>query len=243
MTGQNSVLALLAGVALAGASSAAVNGLEWRMVDNTIGNPGSDPFSGAAWSGFDRYTFDLILTGDAGQMVNGINLGDSNAPNATPYALYTNGDVFNHQFGGNTEGFPPLPFAAVPYDTFVDLGAAHNSSNISFAGGVDLDNAGAVPGVMRATWFTTTPAVMDANGELRIMRVSVGLPGGSDPFDGSWYLGGTPGVNAGVETSRLQVGLPAGALADFDIPNAFIPAPGAVAAFGMLGLAGLRRRR
>ena len=229
-----------AALAVAASAQAAVTGVVWRSVDNTVGAPGTDAFAGAAWNALTQYTFDLILQGDAGQRINGINMGDSNFPNAAPFALYTNGTVFNHPFGGNTQSateFPP--FNAMTYDTFVDLGGTQATPAISFAGGVALTGP-----TLRATWFTTDNTVLDANGEMRIMRVTVGYAGGApaDAFLGTLGIGG---LEAGVPQSSIEVGLPAGVLTTLVVGNAFelVPTPGATALFGLAGLAGLRRRR
>jgi len=233
--------ATIAAALVATSAQAAVTGVVWRVVDNTVGAPGSDAFAGAQWNALSQYTVDLILQGDAGQRINGINMGDSNFPNAAPFALYTNGTVFNHSFGSNVQSateFPP--FNAMAYDTYVDLGGTQATPAISFAGGTDLSGAG---GVLRATWFTTDNAVLDANGEMRIMRITVGYAPGFDPFTQQAYLGTLQGVSP---VSSLEVGLPGGELATLVIGNAFSltpPTPGTAALLGIAGVSGLRRRR
>ena len=235
-----SVSALFAAV---GVANAAITGVTWRQVDNTVGAPGSDAFAGAVWNAMNQYTFDLILLGDAGQRVNGINMGDANAPAATPYFIQTNGATFNHAFGGNVRStaFEAAPgFNAIQYDTYVAMGDLA-AANISFAGGVDLSTNGTSDQFMRATWFTTSETVLNAQGEMRIMRVTVGYAQGFDPFTQGGFLG-TSGVGAG-DASTIEIGLPGGALQVVTVGNAFIPAPGAMALAGLAGLAGLRRRR
>ena len=237
------MLTAAAALAVAASAQAAVTGVIWRAVDNTVGAPGSDGFAGAQWNALTQYTFDLILMGDAGQRVNGVNMGDANFPNAAPFALYTNGTIFNHPFGSNVRStaFEPAPgFNAIQYDTYVALGDVP-AGNISFAGGANLTGAG---GVLRATWFTTENATLDANGEMRIMRVTVGYAGGAP--EGA-FLGtlGVGGLEAGSNQSSIEVGLPGGVLTSLVVGNAFelVPTPGATALFGLAGLAGLRRRR
>jgi len=248
-----------AALAVAASANAAVTGVVWRVVGSApsasmpglpahAGAPGSDGFAGAQWNALSQYTFDLILQGDAGQRINGINMGDSAFPNAAPFALYTNGTVFNHSFGSNlrSAAFEAVPgFNAIQYDTYVALGSAAPGPGVSFAGGADLTGTG---GVLRATWFTTDNATLDANGEMRIMRVTVGYTAGFDPFasDSGAYLGtlGIAGLEGGAPQSSIQVGLPAGELADLVVGNAFeVPTPGATALMGLAGLVGLRRRR
>ncbi|MBL0922364.1 MAG: hypothetical protein IBJ10_09590 [Phycisphaerales bacterium] len=225
----------------AGVANAAVTGVTWRVVDNTVGNPGGDSFAGAVWNSLNQYTFDLILQGDAGQRINGINMGDSNAPAATPYFISTNGTVFNHALGSNVRSaaFEPA-FSALQYDTFVALGSTVPGPGISFAGGQNLNGP-----TLRATWFTTDNAVLDANGEMRIMRVTVGYANGFNPYTQGGFLG-TLGVigQTGVDASTIEIGLPGGALQTLTVGNAFeVPAPAATALMGLAGLAGLRRRR
>ena len=228
-------------IVLAASAHGAVTGFTWRLVDNTAGAPGADGFAGAQWNALDQYTFDLILHGDHGQRINGVNMGDANAPAATPFALHTNMTVFNHPFGGNVRSaaFEPAPgFNAMRYDTFVALGSVP-AANISFAGGVDLSGAN---GVLRATWFTTENATLDANGEMRILRVTVGVPIGMNPSGNGYFLG-TTGL-PGSPISSAEIGLPGGVLTTLVIPSGFVPpTPGAAALFGVVGLAGLRRRR
>jgi hypothetical protein len=246
-----------AALAVAASANAAVTGVVWRVVGSApsasmpglpghTGSPEADAFQGTAWASMSRYTFDLILQGDVGQRVNGINMGDSNFPNAAPFALYTNGSVFNHSFGSNVQSateFPP--FNAMAYDTYVDLGGGQATPAISFAGGTDLSGTG---GVLRATWFTTDNATLDANGEMRIMRVTVGYAAGFDPFNNAngAFLGtlGIAGLEGGANQSSIEVGLPAGVLTTLVVGNAFeVPTPGATALMGIAGLVGLRRRR
>ena len=238
-----SVSALLA---VAGAANAAVTGVTWRVVDNSVGNPGSDGFAGSVWNALNQYTFDLILQGDAGQRINGINMGDSAAPGATPYFISTNGTIFNHSFGGNTRSasFEAVPgFNAIQYDTFVALGSTAPGPGISFAGGASLTSP-----TMRATWFTTDNAVLDANGEMRILRVTVGLPSATDPSGQPFpYYLGTHHIPGFSPISSIEVGLPAGQLTSLIIPNALgpltPPTPGTAALLGIAGVAGMRRRR
>jgi len=245
--------ALFASATLASSTSASVTGVVWRIVAEDTGlwnrpyegAPQNDAFEGANWASLTRVTCDLYLVGTPGQRINGINMGDSNFPGAAPFALHTNATVFNHSFGSNVQSateFPP--FNALAYDTFVDLGGTQTTPNISFAGGTSLTGAG---GVLRGTWFTTDEATLDAEGRMRILRVTIGVPMGTDPFFDGFYLGtpGTPGQEAGFgPVSSLEVGLPGGELAQFTIGNAlYPPAPGAATLLGIAGMAGLRRRR
>ncbi|MBL0922367.1 MAG: hypothetical protein IBJ10_09605 [Phycisphaerales bacterium] len=246
------LLALLAVACGPGAASAAVTGVVWRIVAEDTGlwnrpyegMPQNDVVEGANWASMIRVTCDLYLTGTPGQRINGVNMGDSNAPSATPFALHTNATVFNHSLGSNVQSaaeFPP--FNSLAYDTFVDLGGTQTTPNISFAGGTNLTGSG---GVLRGTWFTTDEATLDQDGRMRILRVTIGVPFGHNPFFGGYFLGtpGLPGQEAGGPVSRLEVGLPNGELVQLYIGTAlYPPTPGATALLGIAGAAGLRRRR
>lgn len=234
---------IIAASLLAPASLGDVTGVSWRHVDNTVGNPESD----GAWNALagKQYTFDLFLLGDAGQRINGINMGNEAFPDAAPFALHTNGAVFNHPLGSDVRSpaFENIPgFTGIRYDTFVAMGSDVPGPTISFAGQVDLIADGAVDQSLRALWFTTDNAVLDANGEMRILRITVSYPSGQDPFGPPNFLG----TIAGGPLSSLQVGLPGGVLVDLVIPNALSvtpPSPGGAALAGLAGLLGLRRRR
>lgn len=238
------ILAAAAMLAVAGAANAAVSGVIWRPVDNSSGA------GDAQWDALagNQFTFDLVLLGDAGQRINGINMGDAAFPDAAPFALFTNGSVFNHTLGSNVRNaaFENLPgFTGLRFDTFVAMGSDVPGPTISFAGQVDLNANGTTDTVMRATWFTTDNAVLDANGEMRILRVTVSYADGFDPYVDGGVLGtqGVIGQEGGAQSS-IQVGLPGGELANLVIGNAFeIPTPGATALLGLAGLVGLRRRR
>ncbi len=239
--------------AAASSAQAAVTGVTWRQVDNSVGYPMGDSFVGANWNSVSRVTFDLILLGDAGQRINGINMGDAAFPNAAPFALYTNGAVFNHPFGSNVRStaFENLPnFNALRYDTFVALDGS-SAPIISFAGVADVDANGTTDQAMRATWFTTDSVTLDANGEMRIMRVTVGydilqLPPDFDAFLGTNnVLGGELFTGQrGELDSIIEVGLPGGELVQFLVGDAFYPpAPGTTILLSLAAATGLRRRR
>lgn len=226
----------------AGAANAAVSGVVWRTVDNSTA--AGDAQWGAFLPASTKYTFDLILQGDAGQRINGINMGDAAAPQV-PFGIQHNGSIFNHLFGTNlrSAAFEAVPgFQGIAFDTFVAMGSTTPGPTISFAGTADLSNS-----PLRATWFTTDNAVLDANGEMRIMRVTIAFAdAGFDPYTDGGILG-TPGIigaEGGTMESRIEVGLPGGELQVLTVGNAFeIPAPGAAFVAGLAGLVGLRRRR
>lgn len=254
--------ATIAAALVATSAQAAVTDVVWRLVGSApsasipglpthTGSPEADAFQGAIWASMSRYTFDLILQGDAGQRISGINLGDSNFPNAAPFALYTNGSVFNHSFGGDVRSateFPP--FNAMAYDTYVDLGGGVATPVISFVSPADLNANGTTDKAIRANWFTDDDASLDGNGEMRIMRITVGFEHGFDPWlwNSGAYLG-TPDFGPDVgdsPTSMLRVVLFDGSSVDLVIGDAvqpLSPTPSATALLGIAGAAGMRRRR
>ncbi len=215
----------------AGAANAAITGAMWVEVPNatwapTGVAPSADPIAGAAWAAQPYRTFDLMLLGSAGDLVNGVNLGGAAAD---PYQINTGGGViFNHSAGGDQrsmalEGL----FSAMGFDTYATYGGNDTTAGHpfgGFAGTVNLTGAG---GVIRFTSFAAAgnPAAVGANGMMRVLRVSVANFNASTGGAGS-----------------LEVGLPGGALATFQV-GPWIPTPGATALLGLAGLAGLRRRR
>ncbi len=250
------ILLSVTGLFLASSAPAAVTGVAWRIVAEDTGlwnrpyqgSPQNDAFDGAAWTSLTRVTCDLYLIGTPGQRINGVNMGDASAPNATPYAIYTNAAIFNHALGSNVQSvteFPP--FNAMQYDTFVDLGGTQSTPTISFAGGVDLDASGGSTQAIRATWFTTDEATLDQDGRMRILRVTIGVPIGSSPWFDGFFLGtpGVPGQESGSEpVSRIEVGLPNGELVELIVGTAlYPPAPGTTVLLGLAAATGLRRRR
>jgi hypothetical protein len=227
-------LTVVAGLANAGVGF----GLQWVEIDNSSANPAADPGGAANWNAQPAWrTFDLLLTGAAGTQFNAVNLGFAPNPAQEPYFLFTDGAIFNYPppGGGDVQsGFEGF-FNLTRFDSYVDLGDLNaNGAAPSQIGllGVDLNGAaGSVNGidgrVIRGTWFEFPPnsAVLDANGEARLLRMTVSAD--------AEYLGGNG--------SSLFIGTDSGGVA-LEIANA-IPTPGAVALMGLGGLVAARRRR
>ncbi|MGD9691337.1 MAG: hypothetical protein AB7G17_00680 [Phycisphaerales bacterium] len=227
---RNTGVVVAAVVGLAGAANAAVTGAMWVEAPNTIwaptgASPSVDPVAGSAWSARPFRTFDLMLLGSAGDQVNGVNAG-GNA--ADPFFINTGGGVvFNHSAGSDQRSFQlESLFSAIGFDTYATFGGNDTSNGQpfgGFAGNVNLTGAG---GQIRFTSFAAAgdPAEVGANGMLRILRISIA------DFNESVFGSG-----------RIEVGLPGGQLATFDL---FIwPTPGATTLFGIAALASARRRR
>ena len=80
-------LSVAALIAVAGAANAAVTGFAWREIPNTVGaRPGSNPANDAThgdpsgggdgvWTGRTWRTFDLLVIGAGGDIVNGGSFG------------------------------------------------------------------------------------------------------------------------------------------------------------------------
>lgn len=227
MTRFLSVSALLVG---AGVASAAITGVEWRSVNNAASPyapnlaPGADAVAGALWTATGPWqTWDLYVTGNQGDLVNGLNAGGDGGA----FSIKVSGPVFNHPVGGNsrsqaTESF----FSALPFDTFATFGGTATTAGV-FGGFAGTENFTGANGEIRFTSFAPAgaPAALGANG-LWVLRVTFNA-----------VADGTLGGNG----SRVQIGLPGGNVAAFDVP--LVPAPGAVALMSVAGLAGLRRRR
>lgn len=226
MTRILSVSALLVG---AGVASAAITGVEWRAVSNTASPyppnaaPGTDAVAGALWNSAPWQTWDLYITGAQGDLVNAINVGGDGGA----FSIKVSGPVFNHPAGSDqrsfaTEGF----FPAMPFDTFATFGGGATTNGV-FGGFAGTTNMTGANGELRFTSFAPagSPAALGANG-LWVLRVSYNA---------------SADATLGGNGSRVQIGLPGGAVAEFNVPQ--VPAPGAMALVGVAGLAGLRRRR
>lgn len=239
--------AILAAAFVAASAPAAVTGVYWTQVDNSIGSPQNDAFAGAQWSALTRVTFDLFLIGDPGERIRGINMGDPSDPAGSPFVIRTDGMVFNHPLGSDVRTnleFPP--FNAMAFDTFVDLGGGVATPVISFVEPADLNANGTTEQEIRGRWFTDDEAVLDDTGLMRILRVTVGYDL-TEPFTQHPFLG-TPedcSGTMGEMESWIQVELWGGELVSLQVFDALpcIPSPGASALPGIAGVAGLRRRR
>lgn len=212
----------------AGSANATINGVIWRSVNNSSGT--GDAFAAGFTPGVSK-TFDLFVTGNLGDVVNGLDFGS-----ATTF-IEVDGAVFNHGLGADSRAAsePALApsFHALPFDTFATFGgnAAVVGAFGGFAGAVNMTGAG---GKISFTDFAPAgnPAALTADAgatggaSLWVLRVSV-----------------TGGTKLGGGSSRVGVGVP-GSVLFFNVANALaIPTPGAVALFGLAGIAGVRRRR
>ena len=212
------MIALTAGLAVAGSALAGIQGRGFRWAE--VNNGGVSDGSGANLSGF--RTFDLFLdAGSASMSVNGFNMGTAAVPDLAPYRIFTDGAVFNHAFGGNSSPNPALvpAFPALAFDTYLAVG---NGAFSDVPNSVNLTGAN---GQFIGTWFTQPPQVVAAGGSLLVGRFTVS--------DNTTFLGGNG--------SAIEVGF-TGFEQVFSIGNA-IPTPGAFALMGLGGLVATRRRR
>ncbi|MBL0922366.1 MAG: hypothetical protein IBJ10_09600 [Phycisphaerales bacterium] len=173
------IVSLVGATLLASGAHAAVNGVIWRGVNPNLPPSANDP----AYASLARYTFDLILSGDSGTQIRGVNMGDADDPSSSHLGLWTNGSVYNHFFGSDVRS-PSFEhvFPHIALDTFVALGSTVPGPAISFAAPADLNADGVNDRVLRAHWFSDAGAALDANGELRILRVTVGYDPSYNPF-------------------------------------------------------------
>lgn len=215
----------------AGAANAAITGTQWVEVPNAVWaptgmSPGADPFPGAAaaWASQSWRTYDLFLLGNSGDLVNGVNIGGAAAD---PYQINLGGaTVFNHLGGSDQRSMALEPvFSSIGFDTYATYGGNDTTAGHpfgGFAGTVNLSGAG---DVIRFTSFAAAgnPAAVGADGRLRVLRLTIA------------------NQSSTTGTGSLEVGLPGGALAVFNLGP--VPTPGAAALLGLAGLAGIRRRR
>jgi hypothetical protein len=233
-----STLSFLACAAHAGASF----GLQWVQIDNSSADPSSDPGGAAAWNGRDWYTYDLLLTGVAGTEFNAVNLGFAPNPGQEPYYLFTTSDaIFNYPppGGGDVQsGFEGF-FNLTRFDSYVDLGSLNpDGAAPGQIGtlGVDLNGVtGSMNGLdgrfIRGTWFEFPPnsATLDANGEARLLRITLA----ANPV-GATLLGGNG--------SALFIGTNEGGQF-LDITAIYFPSPGTAGVLTIAGVVAARRRR
>lgn len=225
-----SVLSTAALLVLAGAANAAVTGFAWREVAN-----GNSPYPGnpATTLPAGTRTYDLYVVGNTvGDVINGVNFGGDGSVNHINVG--GGGAVYNHPLGGDTRSFAfETFFPDIVFDTFATFGgtATTNGQGTQFAGPVNLTGAG---GELRFTSFTQPPAALTAGtfgshaAQIWVLRLS---------------LTGTAAFGGGGN-SVGEIGLAGGALLSAAVPfTPNVPTPGAVALFGLAGLAGARRRR
>jgi hypothetical protein len=229
-----SVVALLACATI---SSAAVTGHRWEVIDNSTYNFGS--LAGQPTGLTNVYTFDLFLQDDGGVPVSAIDSNDLASVIQNDGISVSGGTFYQVDFLG-ANNLPPsqseIDFApALEFDSYVGLGPFEDSE-ILVASAVDFGVAGGTR--LRGVWApnpgagvgSTVPA--DENSEIFVGRFSVELSPGEDITTA--FLGGE--LSAVLADGTRQV---------LTIDNAFdvIPSPGSAALFGLAGLAAARRRR
>jgi hypothetical protein len=210
-------------------------GVEWVEVDNSSADPASDPAGAALWNSQPSWrTFDLLLLGTPGAEFNAINMGFGPNPDQEPFYLFTDATaIFNYPgpAGGDVQsGFEGL-FNLTRFDTFVDLGGLNPNgtapAQIGTLGmtlsGVQETVNGIEGWVIRGTWFEFPPnsAALDANGQARLMRITISAD--------ATILGGNG--------SAIQVGTDEGTFI------LLIPAPSSLGILAIAGVAIARRRR
>lgn len=237
------VLTASAILAASGAAFAGPNfSVEWQQIDNSVGGSGLPTTNDPSWTAGNQ-TWRLFLNFEPGTVINGINLGipgqNPSNPTADPNFLYiSGGTVYNNAAGGDVApnaAFLPFPgFEGLAYDSYVGLEVANPASQVGFAANMNWGTDASAPNRIRGTWFVSPGASADQNGDGRIMLMQITISSGT-------LLGGNGSslVVGWTDFSRGSAGQPAET--QLDIPE--IPAPGALALFGLAGAAATRRRR
>lgn len=214
--------AAAAGALFAGSASGAITGVSAIQVPNHVWfptgqSPATDVIAGAAWAARPWATFDIVLNGNAGDLVLGITHALIAPGGATQY--------FNHSAGSDLRSFPLEPiFPAIGFDTYVTLGGNDHTNGAPITL-LTADLSGTAGGTLSFSFSTNAPTPVGANGQLRVMRISMV---DFDPGGGLFFVP----INIGVLTPTGWV--------QFN----WIPSPGGGVAFFLAsGLVGARRRR
>lgn len=238
------VLTASAVLAASGAAFAGPNfSLSWEAVDNSVGGSGLPTTNDPSWTASNQ-TYRLFLNFDAGTTVNGINLGipgqDPNSGTSDPNFLYiSGGTVYNNAAGGNVApnaAFLPIPgFEGLSYDSYVGLGTASpGTGDVGFAAAMNWGTDASAPNRIRGTWFVSPGASADVDGDGSVMIMQITVSAGTI-ISGN----GSSLVVGWTDFSRGSTGNPAETR--LFIPE--VPAPSALAVFGLAGAAAMRRRR
>jgi len=229
-------LAIAAGLLCACAAHARPLGAFWVEVDNSAGN--TPDMVGGDTTG--TRTFDLFVQLEAGDVVYVADFGIA-GPND---GLSTTQTVWQHPTGGDVATVNPQPFEAnVVWDTHVALGDLTNLGQISTpVGPIDWDPAG-FEGAWSASVGGQGFANPDNGNAMWLARITVSSAGafGENTTALGEYLGGEFFVSGEGPNGQFPNSVAAKGVVS--VGNAFIPTPGAMALFGLAGMAAVRRRR
>jgi len=224
--------AAAAALGIAGSALAVPQGAFWvevPVVDN--------PADASVLAGF--RSFDLFIQLEAGDVVFAMDSGIA-GPNT---GLSTTQSIFNHGFGGDAGVNPGFIgfFPDLAFDTTTHMGTLAFGSYGTPVGpwtwgavitGVTSVNV-PVPG-------SSSPDGSGAYHFARITLTSVGAFGEATAALGE-YLGGQVFLSGTGLNGEFGGQIPATGVVN--VPNAFVPTPGALALFGLAGAAAARRRR
>lgn len=241
------MMRVLTASAVLAASGAAFAGpdfsLRWEIVDNSVGGSGMPTTNDASWTAGNQ-TYRLFLDFETGTVINGINLGipgqDPSSGTSDPNFLYiSGGTVYQSSAGSNVApnaAFLPIPgFEGLSYDSYVGLGtAAPGNGDVGFAAAMNWGGDPSAPERIRGTWFVSPGASADVDGDGTVMLMQITVTAGTIVSGNGSQL-----VVGWTDFSRGSTGNPAET--QLFIPE--IPAPSALAVFGLAGAAAMRRRR
>lgn len=225
--------ASLASLASAGSP---VTGVVWRQVDNST-NTVTSQSTGLAGSWL---TYDLFVTGEAGTIINGVNMGYGPNPAVDGEFLYFDGALYQDALGSGFFNPDPADYgssAALEFDTHFAFDDADVSLLRVIPNSVDLTGS-----ALRGIWFRQPPQndlgsreTIGESGEFWIARFTISSDSTALGGNGSFITIGITDAGQPSEPT-VFVGAP--------ISNALlIPGPSAASLLAMAGLAGVRRRR
>jgi len=226
-----------AALAFAGSALAAPLGAFWVERDNSAGAVAD----GTGFSTAGTRTFDLFVELEPGDVLFAADFGIA-GPNA---GLSTTQTIAQHLTGGDTApAGPPAPFELnKEWDTHVALGDATFGSVSLPVGAIDWDPTG-----FSGAWSVAVPNPGQANPDngnaawiARITLSSAGAFGDNTAPLGE-FLGGEFFVS-GESADGTDFGGSVASTGVVSVGNAFVPTPGAMALFGLAGVAATRRRR
>lgn len=206
-----------------------------------------DPSDSSDLTGY--RTFDLFVSLEDGDVVYAQDFGIA-GPNAG-LSLGAGQDFFQHAQGSDVEASSSLVgvFPDLTYDTSGRMGELAPGEYQTFLPDWDPNGTSIV-------WFPTVvdgqpvvPGTPDENNQYWFARVTVSSAGafGSPTSAMGEYLGGQLFISGEGPNGEFGQQVPGSGVVDATqifIPNAFtIPAPGATATLGLLGVMALRRKR
>jgi hypothetical protein len=220
-------------LAFAGSAFALPQGSFW--VEIPVVDSGADA---AVLTGY--RSFQLFVQLEAGDVINAADFSIA-GPNT---GVSTTQTTFNHAFQDASQ-LPPNPvfFGLAPdlvYDSYVGIGNLP-AGGLGVAAAISLVG----PGVFTGAWFDQPPqsGMGDGGNAWFLAQITLTSMGGfgSDTSGLGEFLGGQAFVSGSGPNGGFGGAVPSTGVVN--VPNAFVPTPGALALFGLAGAAAARRRR